>query len=225
MTTTSTTTARTAPSPVPSAPRPGGPVLLPLLRQSLAGLRVLLLLTAVLGLAYPGAVWLAGRAVPERAAGQLLEHDGRVVGSRLLGQAAEGPQWFQPRPSAAGDGYDGAASSASHLGPQSADLLALVEQRRAQVAARDGVAPQDVPADALTASASGLDPDVSPAYARQQVARVAAARGLEEREVAALVQERVTGRDLGFLGEPRVNVLELNLALEDLAAGRAGGAG
>ena len=190
------------------------------LRQSRTGLLLLLAATLVCGLLYPLALVAAGRLVPERADGRLVRHDGRVVGSALLGQAFEGAQWFQPRPSVAGEGYDPLASGASNLGPSSAELLATVQQRRAEVAARDGVAPADVAPDALTASGSGLDPDVSPAYARQQVARVARERGLEPAAVAALVEEHVRERQLGFLGEPRVDVLELNLALEDLTAGR-----
>jgi K+-transporting ATPase ATPase C chain len=146
---------------------------------------------------------------------------GDVVGSSLLGQAfadADGdplPEWFQPRPSAAGSGYDAGASSGSNHGPENPDLIAAIEERRARVAAFDGVDPADVPADALTASASGLDPHISPEYARQQVARVAAARGLDEAEVSALVDAHIQGRDLGYLGEPTVNVLELNVALAE----------
>ncbi len=173
----------------------------------------------MLGLIYPLAVFGVGRLVPHRAAGQLLRADGRVVGSALIGQPFDGEQWFQPRPSAAGDGYDPLASGASNLGPSSADLLAATGQRRAEVAARDGIAPADVAPDALTASGSGLDPDVSPEPARQQVQRVARERGLDEAAVVALVEEHVRDRALGFLGEPRVNVLELNLALGRLTGG------
>ncbi|WP_432548433.1 potassium-transporting ATPase subunit KdpC [Kineococcus sp. SYSU DK004] len=178
---------------------------------------LLLAATVVLGLLYPLAVFGVGRLVPARADGRLVEHDGRVVGSALLGQAFDGDEWFQPRPSVAGDGYDPLASGASNLGPSSAQLLATVEQRRAEVAARDGVAPADVAPDALTASGSGLDPDISPRYARQQVQRVARERGLDPAAVAALVEQHVQDRALGFLGAPRVGVLELNLALDRLA--------
>lgn len=183
------------------------------LRQSLAGLRLLLVLTVVLGLAYPVAVYGVGRLVPDRADGSMLTVDGQVVGSRLIGQQFAGDEWFLPRPSAAGDGYDPLASGASNLGPENPDLLATVEERRQEVADREGVDPGDVPADAVTASGSGLDPDISPEYARLQVARVARARGLEPAVVGALVDEHVQGRDLGFLGAPHVNVLELNAAL------------
>ncbi|RJK97573.1 potassium-transporting ATPase subunit KdpC [Vallicoccus soli] len=184
-------------------------------RQSLAGLRVLLLLTVLLGVAYPLAVTAVAQvAFPRQAHGSMIELDGRTVGSSLVGQAFEGPEWFHGRPSAAGDGYDALASGASNLGPENPDLLAAVEERRAAVAAQDGVDPDDVPPDALTASASGLDPHVSPEYARQQADRVASARGLDPAEVRGLVEEHVQGRTLGVLGAPRVNVLELNVALE-----------
>jgi K+-transporting ATPase ATPase C chain len=190
-----------------------------LLRQAWAGLRLLLVLTVALGLLYPLSVLAVGRLVPGRADGSLLTGpDGTVVGSRLLGQGFAGDEWFLPRPSAAGDGYDPLASGASNLGPSNADLVALVEQRRAEVAAREGVDPSAVPADAVTASGSGLDPHISPEYARLQVPRVAAARGLAETSLAALVEEQVRGRQLGFVGAPTVNVVELNLALAVLAS-------
>ena len=119
-------------------------------------------------------------------------------------------------PSAAGDGYDGGASSGSNYGPENTDLIAAIEDRIAAIAAFEDVAPADIPADAVTASGSGLDPHISPAYALLQVDRVAAARGLDEAAVRDLVESRIQARDLGFLGEPRVNVLELNLALDAL---------
>lgn len=192
-----------------------------LARQSLAGLRVLVVLTVLLGVVYPLAVWGVGQvAFRWQAEGSLLTASGErttsrsdAVGSALVGQAFTGDEHFQPRPSAAGDGYDTLASAGSNLGPLNPDLVATIEERRAAVAAQDGTDPADVPADALTASASGLDPHVSPEYAEQQVARVAQARGLDEATVRALVAEHTQGRDLGFLGEPRVSVLELNLAL------------
>ena len=187
-----------------------------LMRQSWAGLRVLLLFTVVLGIAYPLAVTGVSQvAFGDQADGSLVRHDGEIVGSSLIGQAFEGDEWFHSRPSAAGDGYDPLASSGSNLGPESADLLATVEERRAAVAAENGVDPSDVPPDAITASGSGLDPHISPAYARLQVARVAEARGLAADAVADLVSEHTDGRILGILGGERVNVLELNLALED----------
>jgi K+-transporting ATPase ATPase C chain len=196
-------------------------------RQTMAGARVLLALTLLLGVVYPLAVTAVGQVVmPWQANGSLLTAGGThatsvggnaVVGSALVGQAFTGPQWFHPRPSVAGTGYDTLASGGSNLGPNSADLVKSVAERRAAVAAEEGVDPSSVPADALTASASGLDPDISPAYARLQVARVAAARNLPAEKVSALVESSIVGRTLGVLGDPRVNVLQLNLALTTMA--------
>lgn len=186
-------------------------VLRDLLRQSFAAARVLLVLTVLLGVLYPAAVWAVGRAVPDRADGSLLRVDGQVVGSRLLGQTFEGPTWFHPRPSAGS--YDGLASAPSNLGPSNPDLVAAIEERRAAVAAEEGVEPAAVPPDAVTASGSGLDPHVSPAYADLQVARVARERGLPVDQVRRLVEEATSGRVLGYLGAPTVNVLELNASL------------
>lgn len=193
-------------------------------RQTWAGLRVLLVLTVLLGLVYPLAVTgIAQVAFPWQANGSLVSSTGERVtsrddaaGSLLVGQRFDGPEWFRPRPSAAGDGYDTLASAGSNLGPLNEDLLATVEGRRAAVADEEGVDPADVPVDALTASGSGLDPDVSPQYAQLQVARVARERGLSTDEVRALVDDATVGRDLGVLGEPRVNVLRLNLALHTM---------
>jgi len=187
-------------------------------RRSLAALRMLVVLTVVLGLAYPLLfTGVAQLVAGSRADGSFVEDaDGAVVGSSLIGQAFDGPEWFHPRPSAAGDGYDALASGASNLGPSSEDLLTLIEERRAAVAAANAVDPSQVPPDALTASGSGLDPDISVEYADLQVERVARARGLDAAAVRALVEESTAGRQLGFIGEPRVNVLMLNLALERL---------
>lgn len=196
--------------------------LVALARQSLAGLLVLIVFTAVLGVGYPLVVTGYAALLGDQADRQLLTVDDEVVGSRQIGQAFEGEGWFRSRPSAAGDGYDALASSASNLGPNNVDLLATVQERRAAVAEAEGVDLGAVPPDALTASASGLDPDVSPEYARLQVDRVAQDRGLEPEQVRSLVEDHVEGRTLGFLGEPRVNVLELNIALQDLAAGSGG---
>jgi K+-transporting ATPase ATPase C chain len=188
------------------------------LRQLLTGLRALVVLTVLLGIAYPAAVWGIGQlAFPAQAGGSLVVTAGpggsqTVVGSSRIGQSFSGPQWFVPRPSA-GD-YDAQASGGSNLGPSDADLLAEVGRRRAAVATANGVTPADVPADAVTASASGLDPYISPAYAAIQVDRVARARSMSTSEVSALVSANTKGRVLGFLGEPRVNVLLLNLALD-----------
>ncbi|PPH12999.1 potassium-transporting ATPase subunit C [Rathayibacter sp. AY1C1] len=184
-------------------------------------LRAMIVLTVLLGAAYPLAVLGIGQlALPAQANGSLLRQDGAVIGSSLIGQSftdAEGaplPEWFQSRPSAAG--YDAAASTGSNLGPENADLVASVEERRAAIAAFEGVDPAAVPADALTASASGLDAAISPAYAQLQAPRVAAARGLDVSAVRALVEEHTAGRELGYLGEPTVDVLELNAALARL---------
>ncbi|MGQ7295149.1 potassium-transporting ATPase subunit KdpC [Quadrisphaera sp. KR29] len=185
-------------------------------RQSVAGLRLLLALTLVVGVVYPAVLLGVGRLVPGRADGSMIEVDGRPAGSALIGQAFDGPGWFQPRPSAAGDGYDPQSSGASNLGPNSPELVASTEQRRAAIAAREGVAPAAVPADAVTASGSGLDPDISPAYAQLQVARVARERGLPVAQVEQLVAESTGGRDLGVIGEPTVDVVTLNAALARL---------
>jgi K+-transporting ATPase ATPase C chain len=213
----------------------------PALRQYGAALRTLLVLTVILGLAYPLAMTaLAQVAFGDNANGSLVVRGGKTVGSDLIGQAftrpvlengqpkkdADGnpvveadPRYFQSRPSAAGAGYDPLSTSASNLGPENKDLIAAIKERRATAAKLDGVDPSQVAPDALLASGSGLDPHISPAYAEEQIARVARERGLSDAQVRALVTEHTQGRTLGFLGEPRVNVLELNLAL-DAAAGR-----
>lgn len=189
-------------------------------RHHLSALRMLLVFTAVTGVLYPLAVTgLAQAAFPGQANGSRVERHGRTVGSSLLGQTFDlpgkrpDPRWFQPRPSAGG--YDPLASGASNLGPNNPDLVKAVERRRAAIAAFDGVAPGDVPPDAVTASGSGLDPHISKAYAYEQAARVAKARGLRSAAVRRLVSDHVRGRVLGFLGEERVNVVELNAALAD----------
>ncbi len=197
-------------------------------RQTWTALRALLIFTVVLGLGYPLVVLGIGQLLlPAQANGSLVRVDDQVVGSSLIGQSfsdADGnplPEWFQPRPSAAGGGYDAGASSGSNYGPENADLIAAIEERRAAIADFEGVDPSEIPADALTASASGLDPHISPEYALLQVERVADARGLGVDEVRALVEQYTQGRDLGYLGEPTVNVLELNIALA-LLSGPAG---
>ena len=188
----------------------------PFARQLWASLRMLLVMTVLVGLAYPLALTaLAQVAYPSGADGSLIRRDGNVVGSELIGQSFTGrPQYFQSRPSAAGDGYDPLATSASNLGPESPELLAAIEERRTTAADLDGGDPADVASDALLASASGLDPHISPQYAAEQVARVARERSLPVSQVEALVERYTQGRSLGFLGEPRVNVLRLNLALD-----------
>lgn len=187
------------------------------LRQAWVSIRLLVVMTLVLGIAYPIAIFAVGRLTPSAADGSFVTNaSGAVVGSRLIGQPFTDPQWFWPRPSAAGAGYDPLSSGGFNLGPNNPDLVSAIAQRKAALAAANGVAAADVPADAVTASGSGLDPDISPEYARQQVARVARARGLPDAAVVALVDGATHGRILGFIGEPRVNVLELNLALERL---------
>ncbi len=188
-------------------------------RSTGVAIRLTLLSTVVLGVAYPLAVWGVGQAAfHDQANGSMVtDSSGKVVGSSLIGQSFDGKdadRWFQSRPSAAGEkGYDANASSGSNLGPSNPDLTKAVEERRAALAKADGVSAADVPADAVTSSGSGLDPDISPEYALQQVSRVASARGLSADAVRKLVDEHTESRQLGFLGEPVVNVLELNLAL------------
>lgn len=199
--------------------------LVALLRSTAAGLRVLLALTLLLGVGYPLAVTaLAQTAFSWQAQGSLVTADGTrttdvedTVGSVLIGQPFTDDASFHPRPSAAGEGYDPRASAGSNLGPNNPDLLAEVEARVADVAAREGVATSQVPPDAVTASASGLDPHISPAYAAIQVPRVARAAGLTQAQVRDLVAEHTEGRGAGVLGEPRVTVLTLNLAVRRLA--------
>jgi K+-transporting ATPase ATPase C chain len=202
------------------------------LRRHLAGLRILLALTVLLGLGYPLAVTAIAQlpGLRERADGSMVtDASGKVIGSSLIGQGfVDGagnpqPQWFQSRPSAAGrNGWDPTSSGASNLGPNNGDLVTAIEERRAAVAAFDSmpghpVDPAAVPPDAVTASGSGLDPHISPAYARQQAYRVAAARHLDATRLLTLVDQHTRGRTLGFIGEPTVNVLRLNLALTRLA--------
>jgi K+-transporting ATPase ATPase C chain len=181
-------------------------------RQLLPALVVFLAFTLLTGIAYPLAITgIAQPAFPQGADGSLIERDGRVVGSRLIGQSFTGPRYFQSRPSAAGEGYDAMASAPSNLGPSNEELLEAVEERRAAYREANRA---DAPIDALTASGSGLDPHISPANARLQAPRVARIRGLGLEEVLELIDEHTDERSLGFLGEPGVNVLELNLALD-----------
>jgi K+-transporting ATPase ATPase C chain len=176
---------------------------------------MMLVLIALVGVLYPAAVWGIGRvAFADQAGGSLVRHDGAVVGSSLLGQNFTDARFFQGRPSASE--YAGGVSGGSNLAASDSDQVKALKEREAAYAATSS---GSAPADALTASASGLDPQISPANARGQVQRVAAANGLAMAEVMKLVQANTQGRSLGFLGEPRVNVLELNLAVQD-AAGR-----
>jgi K+-transporting ATPase ATPase C chain len=185
-----------------------------MIRQSLAGLLVLLVFTVVFGLGYPLLMTGVGQvAFHHQANGSMVRYQGRDVGSSLLGQEFKGAQWFQPRPSASS--YDALASGGTNLGPNNPDLVTAIQKAKAAIAAQDGVSPSQVPPDAVTSSGSGLDPHISPAYADLQVARVAKARGMSVADVQRLVDEHTQGRILGFLGEPRVNVLELDLALAE----------
>jgi K+-transporting ATPase ATPase C chain len=169
--------------------------------------------TILLGVIYPLVVTgLAQVLFKDKANGQLIVQNGRVVGSRIIGQAFTGPAYFHSRPSAAGNGYDAANSGGSNLGPTNKQLIDRVN---ASVASNQTDNPgQPVPVDLVTTSASGLDPHISPAAAEFQAARVAKARGVTAEEVRQLITKHTEGRQLGFLGEPRVNVLELNLDLD-----------
>ncbi|MFI5063380.1 MAG: potassium-transporting ATPase subunit KdpC [Streptosporangiales bacterium] len=199
-----------------------------IVRQHLAALRLLLVFTVLTGIIYPVVMWgVAQAAFHNQANGSLVSYHGRVVGSSLLCQEfvdAKGnplPQYFQPRPSAAilsgaknDYGCDPRYSSASNYGPNNPALVTLINQRQKQIAAFDHVKISQIPADAVTASGSGLDPDISPANAAIQVDRVAAARHASPAQIRALVSQFTQGRTLGFLGEPTVNVLKLNIALD-----------
>jgi potassium-transporting ATPase KdpC subunit len=187
-------------------------------RQLLPSVLMVLVFTVITGLAYPLVVTGLGQvAFHDRAEGSLVQDDdGNVVGSGLIGQSFTEPQYFHPRPSAAGDGYDPRASSGSNLGPANPDYLRTVAERTdAYREENDLDADAPVPVDAVTASGSGLDPDISVANARLQAERVADARGMDVDDVLALVDDHSSERPVGFLGERGVNVLRLNLALDD----------
>lgn len=173
-------------------------------------------LMVITGLVYPGIVTgLAQILFPGRANGSLVTVGGRAVGSSLIAQSFVGSGYFHPRPSAAGAGYDATASGATNKGPTDRTLAdSLIARSVAEVVKEDGAIPGRIPTDMATRSASGLDPEISPANAALQVGRVARARGVDEARVRALVARHTEGRQFGFLGEPRVNVLTLNLALD-----------
>lgn len=210
-----------------------------MLKQLLPALRATLVLALLTGLLFPLAITGVAQVLfRDQANGSLVRSaEGKVIGSRLIGQPFSKPEYFHPRPSAAGSGYDGTASSGTNLGPTSNKLLNGIHKKTADgkddPGNYDGVADlvaayrkenglsatTTVPVDAVTRSASGLDPHISPANALLQAARVAQARNLPPAEVEALVRQQTEGRELGLLGEPRVNVLELNLALDRTSPG------
>jgi potassium-transporting ATPase KdpC subunit len=178
-----------------------------------------LVTTLIFGIIYPlGITGLAQILFRDRANGQLIEKNGKLVGSRIIGQAFTGPGYFHSRPSAAGAGYDPTSSGGSNLAPTNKNLLERVKGDVEKLQAENPNAP--IPVDLVTASGSGLDPDISPAAAEFQIPRVAHSRGMKGEDLRALVQKHTKGRDLGFLGEPRVNVLELNLDLDSLPTAR-----
>lgn len=185
-------------------------------RQLWPAIAMTLVLCVITGLVYPGVVTgLAHVLFPRQANGSLVTVNGRVIGSALIGQPFTRPEYFHPRPSAAGNGYDPLASGGTNKGPTDAKLAdTLIAQAVANEVTTDGAERGRIPADLVTSSASGLDPDISPASARLQVPRVAKARGVREARVAAILAQHVQGRQFGFFGEPRVNVLLLNIAVD-----------
>ncbi len=194
------------------------------MRALIISIKMTIVLMILTGLVYPLAMTgLANVIFPHQAQGSLIERDGKVVGSELIGQTFAAPGYFHGRPSAAGDkGYDASSSSGSNLGPTNKTLISTVQQRvKDVVEANPGIDVHQVPIDLVTTSGSGLDPEVSPAAADIQVARVAKARGLGEDEVRLLIRQNTRSRSLGVLGEPGVNVLGLNLALDKLAPPKA----
>ncbi len=172
--------------------------------------------TVLLGLVYPLIMTAVAQVLfRDKANGQLIVRDGKVIGSRIIGQPFTGPGYFHSRPSAAGAGYDAANSGGTNLGPTNQKLIERVGQQAVSLQAEDPTAP--VPVDLVTTSASGLDPDITPAAANFQVSRVARERHISPVEISGLVRSHIQRRQFGFLGEPRVNVLELNVALDSLA--------
>jgi len=183
--------------------------------QILPGLRIKLFLTVVLGVVYPLVMTGISQVIfPKQANGSLVTRNDKVIGSELIGQNFSKPEYFQPRPSAAGMGYDATASSGSNYGPTNKKLIDRVKASVDQFHKDNPDFTGPIPADLLTASGSGLDPHISPDSARAQIARVAKARGISADQLNQLIDQSNEGPDLGLLGEPRVNVLKLNLALD-----------
>ena len=192
-----------------------------MIRQLRPALVMTLFLTAVTGVLYPlGITAFSQLLFPRAANGSLMRRNGKIVGSRLIGQSFKGPQYFHPRPSAAG--YDAAASGASNLGPTNPDLLKRLQKDALAYRTATG-SDTPIPADAITASGSGLDPHISPANAMLQVSRVAKARHVRREQIRSLLQLHIEDRQFGIFGEPRVNVLELNLAMDEQFPVGAGG--
>ncbi len=190
------------------------------MRTLIVAVKMTIVLTVLLGLIYPLAMTGVARVLfPHQAQGSLIVRNGQVIGSSLIGQKFSGPGYFHSRPSAAGDkGYDASASSGSNLGPTNKALIEAVKSHLKGVLEENpGTTPAEVPIDLVTASGSGLDPEISPAAAQLQVPRVAKARGISEEQVRKLVEQSTRERWMGILGEPGVNVLELNLALDQAA--------
>lgn len=192
-----------------------------MLRQLRPAVSLLVLMVALTGFAYPFAMTgLAQLIFPAQANGSLIQSNGQVVGSRLVGQSFSGRGYFHPRPSAAGNGYGAANSGGTNWGPTNAKLIHDVDRRARQAQRADGHPHKPVPVDLVTSSGSGLDPDISPAAAFYQAGRVAGVRRLPVERVKALIRSHIQGRTFGVLGEPRVNVLELNVAVDRLATRR-----
>ncbi|HSB10956.1 MAG TPA: potassium-transporting ATPase subunit KdpC [Blastocatellia bacterium] len=186
-----------------------------MLKQIYPAIAMTVVLTVLLGIVYPLVVTgLAQVMFPAKAGGSLIEKDGTVIGSSLIGQPFSGPGYFHSRPSAAGSGYDATASAGTNLGPTSQRLMDSVKTAAESLREENPAAP--IPIDLVTASASGLDPHITPAAAEFQVPRIAKERGMNADELRKLVRGHTEGRQFGLLGEPRVNVLELNLELDEL---------